>query len=846
MRKSQLAFGLLALTALALVAWFVRSREAAQPAEPNSVATSPAVAPSDAPEIVGGLASELAPSETREAVSEPAPAAAPAREPHCVLRGRVVDEHDAPLAGVAIELYSYKRWSAEHEGPPLARDARLRGWNLATDESGEFVVTAPVPDAAGIQALELVPDPFHDKFSLRFGRDGRAALAEGVTDLGTLRLATTGALEGHVRDARGQPLAKASVRVATARETTVGRETTTDEAGHFLLGHVQPGTWGVACKLEGYLSLFQQPFEVAPTSTTAGLVLTLRDSPTISGRVVDTAGVPQAGLRVGGWPESSGSGTGATTDVDGNFTLFLPQDEPYRLEVKLDTIDSSGIGDEQTHYAPGTRGLTLVVPESIEVAVAVVAAETGAPVEAFGFRIERGEIPGVPAALSGRRSVSKPQPTPQPGGTLRVRVRPGDDSYLVVATGYDDATGKFGAELASAPELQIRLVRGKALRGRAVRAGQPLEAVVVTLQPGIMILRGEGTEPTFSPDRNRRPQSVRTDAQGRFELLVTESDRTVRVSLVGPDGASASQVVSTKNKESLDLGDIELLAAGSIVGTLAMPQGRSPSGVLVYLNSNVDGSRATADGEGQFRFESVMPGKHQLFVGELPGRVTKGGPFPIEVRAGEVASTTLDLRELGTCDVELFVRFSNGPAEGWRVALFPTQGGRRSHDFGFVDASSRVASWAPAWGATRIQLRSPKGQVWTHPTEVLQLELDAHVRADVTFDVASLSIELPSGFRLPESARVSLDFVTADGGQLVLHLQSDGSGDDLRLEGSRLRCPRVLAGELELALRILDPGRVPEPIEVSPGRFSMRAEPVLERRAVLRLPSGQETHWRLE
>lgn len=846
MRRILFAVVVLALTAWMIVPWFARPDVPSLPAELQSDAQEPAASLSGTRAIVCEFTGWASPSETREAVSEPAPAAAPASEPRCVVRGRVVDEHDAPLAGVAIELYSYKRWSAALEGPPLARDARLRGWNLSTDESGEFVVTAPVPDADGIQALELVPDPFHDKFSLRFGRDGRAALAEGVTDLGTLRLATTGALEGHVRDARGQPLAKATVRVATARETTVGRETTTDENGHFLLGHVQPGTWGVACKLEGHLSLFQQPFEVAPTSTTAGLVLTLRDSPTIAGRVVDTAGVPQAGLRVWGWPESSGSGTGATTDAAGNFTLLLPQDEPYRLEVQLDMIDAFGIGDERTHHAPGTRGLTLVVPETIEVAVAVVDAETGAPVEAFGFRIERGEIPGGPAALSGRRSVSRPQPIPQPGGTLRVRVRPGDDSYLVVGTGYDDATGKFGAELASAPQLQVRLVRGKALRGRAVRAGQPLEAVVVTLQPGTMILRGESTEPTFSPDRNRRPQSVRTDAQGRFELLVAGSDRTVRVSLVGPDGASASQVVSTKKEESLDLGDIELLAAGSIVGTLAMPHGRSPSGVPVYLNSNVDGSRATSDGEGRFRFESVAPGNHQLFVAELPGRVTQGGPFPIEVRAGKVASATLDLRELGTCDVELFARFSDGPAEGWRVALFPIQGGQRPHDFGFVDASSRVASWAPAWGATRIQLRSPKGQVWTHPTEVLQLELDAHVRADLTFEVASLSIELPSGFRLPESARVSLDFATADGAQQVLHLQSDGTGDDLRLEGGRLRCPRALAGELELALRILDPSRVPEPVEDSPGQFSIRAEPVLERRTLLRLPSGQETTWRIE
>lgn len=846
MRKIGLGLALLLALLAGLTLWFTRQDSSSAAAEPAvDSASGSASADSSPAEPPPGTAQ--IPQAERVAIAEQ-PAAAPATaDGTCIVRGRAVDENDAPLEGVKVRLSAWPRWSVEHEGPPMAHDARLHGWELATNALGEFRFAVPPADPEGIQALELRPVPFHDLHTVRFGRDGLAALQAGETDLGTIRLSTTGALSGVVRDTHGNPLAKARVRVASSRGTTVGREAETDADGRFVIGHVKPGTWGVNCALDRYVSQFRQPFEVALASTTGDVDFVLVDSPTLSGRVVDVAGVPQEGLRVWGWPQSSGSGTGATTGPAGEFTLFLPQDEPYRLEVKLDATDVVGVGDPTTHYPPGARDVELVVPTTTEIAVTVVDAQSGALVDRFSLRVERGEAEGDPPGSSRRGTTSAPQPRPRESDELRVRVRPGIDSYWLVATGYDDLHGEFGAELARTRQLRIELGPGKALRGRAVNAGTPVADVLVTLQPGQLLRLGAGPEPEFSADTYRQPRVARSGADGRFEFRGVAAGTAVSLSLAAADGARAERVVSTASEGDIELGDFELLAPGSIVGTVLTPPARSPVGLVVRLDERSGNRSATVAADGHFRFESVAPGTHQLEVEGQPGRITASGEFPVEVRAGEVTTTELDLRSNGTCNVDLGVRFSDGTAEGGRVSLLATNEALRDHDLGFLGANSRVVSWAPAVGEVRVVVRAADGSSWRHPTARLELVHDRDLVADVLFEVASLSIGLPEGFVMPTRPTIELAFLLPDSERdWAARLSAEELGGAFTLQGDRLAVARVPAGALIASLSIVDRDQKPKRVELAPGRFRVRMEPALEQKASLELVPGRETHWRLE
>jgi protocatechuate 3,4-dioxygenase beta subunit len=798
-------------------------------AEPDRVAADPERAG-----VEGALAA-LASAEAAEqtAVQEGGP--------FCSVFGVVADEAGAPLAKVAVRLSAYLRWSTEVEGPALQQDGRMRGWELETDENGRFRFDAPVPDTTG-QALTITPDPYHDSLVVRFGRDGRPALQEGELDLGTLRLASTGAIAGYVRDASGMALENARARLADSRSSSFERETTSASNGRYVIGHIKPGSFGVNCEHEGHLSEFRSPFEVAAGRTTEGVDFALRTAPTLKGRVVDVDGVALEGLRVWGWPQSNGAGAGATTDSDGRFTIHLPQDEPYNLEVKLDKSDAFGIGNLDKHYAPNTHDIELVVPRSVLVTVAVVDAANGAPVESFGLRVERGADANA-SGLTRRSSASAPQVIARPGGEMKVRVRPEIDEYWIVATGFQEAFGKFEPELVETGRLEIRLRRGESILGRAMSKGAPCANVSATLEAGTFVKPRGGGDAAFTPDSYRTPQSLRTGADGRFRFEGVSLGRAHRLSLRAASGESfvLAPLPSKKGARELDLGDLELQAPAAIAGRVLVPANRSLAGLVVRLDGFRSGVQQTTDTEGAFRFDGVAPGRHQLFVDSAPGRTTSAGPFAVELAPGAVESMELDLRDKGTCQVALTVRFPDGPATGFHVELEPDAPNSRAHTLGRIDETGRVSSWAPAIGRARIAVRSPNGTSFRHPTAALDLTLDARIEETLEFELASLALVLPDSLALPSNASVSLK-LSAIGGENAFwesvdpRALADGEGT---FDGRRLFLARVPTGAFELSVQIYDRDAPPVKQQTSPNSWTSRSVPVFEQSTSVTLTVGR-------
>jgi protocatechuate 3,4-dioxygenase beta subunit len=237
----------------------------------------------------------------RAAIVEPADLAA-GRVPELVLQpaaaivGRVVDSEGAPLAGVRLEALA--EGGREPQAGGLADGAASHAWS---DADGRFELFRLRPALA---------------YRVAARRPGFAALVlPGVTppprsaptDLGTLVLHPGARLEGRVSDLRGRPLEGAEVRIREASgrpgrgEADRLRERPPDAVtgpdGRFALRDLRPGRpLHLLTSRSGYLPAWTPAVE-APAPEPLAVVL--EDASRLAGTLVDEAGAPVAGARVG-------------------------------------------------------------------------------------------------------------------------------------------------------------------------------------------------------------------------------------------------------------------------------------------------------------------------------------------------------------------------------------------------------------------------------------------------------------------------------------------------------------------------------------------------------------------
>src|SRR5262245_16374156 len=189
----------------------------------------PEKSPADAAQALAAVEPQST-GDARSEVSAPPPPVANSR---CTIFGRAVDESGKAVAGASVTLSGYPRWTESESVPRLEGTPVRHGYELRTDEDGRFRVETPVPTAETI-SFTLTPDDFHDLVRLRYGgkrTDDLAALHAGDNDLGTFKLATTGAVSGTVRDRHGAPIAGARVRIGSEPGLTEERDTKSDAVG---------------------------------------------------------------------------------------------------------------------------------------------------------------------------------------------------------------------------------------------------------------------------------------------------------------------------------------------------------------------------------------------------------------------------------------------------------------------------------------------------------------------------------------------------------------------------------------------------------------------------------------
>ncbi|MEO6710577.1 MAG: carboxypeptidase-like regulatory domain-containing protein, partial [Planctomycetota bacterium] len=764
-----------------------------------------------------------------------ASSAEPAPRETLTLYGRTLDDRDKPLPGVKVRIQGYKIWTEGVEVPRLPGKYDMRGFELETDAEGRFRFEVPKPTVSPVD-FTIEPDPFHDSVRLTFGgdrTDARPPITLVSADLGDFRLATTGAIRGRITDAAGSGLENAELHVGKEAGYTIGRTGTSDATGAYLIAHVPPGTHGVAVKRDGNLQQFQKPVEVQAGQFTDGVDFALAPAPSLRGVVVDETGAPIEAARLEGWPMGPGSASVTKSLADGSFTLFLQQNEPSSLEASkvgfepFQTRIDGLFRNRSTFIEPGTSDLRVEMRHALSWELSVVDAATSKPIERFGFQVLVNNSLHSPSfVMSGR---TPPRLEQHPDGVASVEMRPGIDFLVVSATGFEDA--EIDLEPGPPPNgrISVRMTASPAVIGRLMLDSKPASSIRISLEGGDTLPGMEPKPIYFTPPSGAKTQKLAprpTFAFRRTSRLFTVSDSEGRFRFEGvargtyllgvtESGTSAIDHEPLVVKDSLlDLGDVALHPGAVLGGRVIVPTGRSVAGLVIDLDDNRAGAKATTDSNGRFRFAGLPAGVHKLILEEVAGSIVDPPALEVELAAGEQREVLYDVSRSGACQVTLTILVDSQPAANVDVELstvalveppsdlWRRDGADRLSEFvrlGRTDANGRVNAAVPARGAARVHVRFGDGLVIEHPSVELPLELDARIETLVAFEFGRLIVVLPDRVELPQRGRVSVTLL--EGAErrkaMVLHANVNEKSPS-----KTFAFERVLTGKHELEVTL--------------------------------------------
>ena len=471
-------------------------------------------------------------------------------DPAFGIRGRVVDERGAAIAGATVTDSSEYRGSA-----PTGSDGAFELVGVTPDE---YYLVGRSADAAAVANTRVrVVD--------RDVTGVVVTMAHGATLSG--RVEPAGAATLHLIQLdrvapAGQPGVLASFVSGTA-----------DDTGAFSIPHVLPGAFRVEAEgadgARGALEVH------VGSADRGGLVISLDAHATIRGRVVDTAGAPVAGRLVFAdhlrWD--------TTTGPNGAFVFAGLDAGTYDLTALVDGFEGSSSQATVVLAAGGEGSADLVVP-----------ARDGA----IHGRVVDGDDRPVPGALvhatdQSLRDLSQ-WLVADDAGAFELRDLVHHMSVKLVASDPNGSTRVTGNAMPGAT-VTLRLARACALRGRVLlRTGEPAASYS---------LHCSGPE-----YRSAR----RSSGDGTFELANLEPGAYTCTAESG--GQYARAAASVAGPTTLDL---QLAPAGSLTGTLVDATGAPVPDRFVVLRGE-GFSDSVSDHAGRFALDNIPYGTSELRI----------------------------------------------------------------------------------------------------------------------------------------------------------------------------------------------------------------------------------------
>lgn len=703
-----------------------------------------------------------------------------AATPMARLRGVVVDSSQSPVEGFELQLFSIDgTWRQGLELPVIeAGRWPRRGFKTLTDTAGAFAFEVPVPtsDWTAIHGDSVLMLGITGRNFGPAGGRNEPRLVEGDNDLGTLVVALAGALTGMVTDSSGQPVEGADVRLESSHPGGYGVTAQTGADGRYVIGHLPAGPARLRAIARGTLGLeLDAPQDVRLRETLPGPDFVLERAPTISGIVVDTTGAPVEGVYIQGWPVGSGSGGGARSGTDGRFTMDLPQDEPYSLQVDRDPRFRrwGGHSVAAATFEPGETNARIELERVERMTLIVIDGDSGEPVERLalfagevgGYQLEsileRGDFPGGRVELYAA-----------PGPRQRVYVRSPTHVPFEAELAYDEGEER---------QQTIRLVPGASLSGRALFDGEPLSAVMVTVVPERLPKEaGAAVDPDDwwgdswkhdVPDAARHPRSISTNADGRFGVHDL-APGTYRVELVSARTTPhALEMLTVPARGAQDLGDIALIGGATLRCTLLLAEGRSPVG-LTYVGGMHDtfGLEITR-ADGRFELSGLSAGEHAIEIRADGQRLLEPVVRKFTVAEGEMRDVTIDLRGDLPSLVRVAVESAGKALAGVTVQLVELDDAdavsrnARPRPLGTTDSSGIASGNAPS--GRRVRAVALNDEFVLGHTEPFVLLSGEHPTVALMATVGTLALEFPADLELPELGTLMLRLRPLEGSPVL-------------------------------------------------------------------------------
>ncbi|HEU0037180.1 MAG TPA: carboxypeptidase-like regulatory domain-containing protein [Kofleriaceae bacterium] len=542
-----------------------------------------------------------------------------------VIRGKVVDDANAPVAGAHVRTFG--------------RRTRVEA---TSDAQGNFVLE-------GLQAGQYAV--FASGELVLPGAPTAVELATKDIDGVIVHVQRGFKIKGHV-----EPRQRAEIEIDLARRgeqlmPAMLAPTATNDQGEFELGPVVAGDATLTARCA---SGDQGAAEVKLAPGMPEVVLHVTPGGSIAGRILDGQGKAVAGASVMASRTDADerttivngmvtSGVQAVAGLDGKYEIkglsagtyrlaALDRGRPLRMRSKPPSVKLAA--------AEKKTGIDLAVDRANGVIRGVVTGPDGKPLADAWVSVQQ----DLESLVQGVAGHAGPDDDDDDGGPPRSRTvmvqatdagGEGDGGGVgALAPVLTDAQGKFEITgLAHATYDVVAEAQAGQLRGRANHVTPDATLTIQAL--GLTTLSGtargaKGPAALFTVELDGPTRAVRTFTDGTFSLgRVDPGSYTLRVS--SSDGNAETKVTVAPNKPTTV--DVVLVANAVVVGAIVDPSGKPAAGVPVTviadtgdgrMQISLEGPPPTSGPDGKFRIEHAA-GPVMVVVMTPPRPVTKRG-----------------------------------------------------------------------------------------------------------------------------------------------------------------------------------------------------------------------------
>jgi hypothetical protein len=485
-------------------------------------------------------------------------------------------------------------------------------------------------------------------------------------------------VEGRVTDLSGQPLAKATVRMAmaTAPEGLLVPPvyvSASDGSGNFVFDDLDADRYQLTVERAGYVRYEPGAIvDLSPSRTRAGIVVKMTPEALISGRILDEDGdpFPNAAVLLCRWNiaerrrQQQCNGV-ASAGPDGSFVIGnLPAGRYYLAGQDLKHVSSVSQRELPGRKGPEESYVTTYYPGVDDLSGAVALDLTaGAQIRGMDFRLRRSRVFRIAGKVL------------QPRGTLAtISLLSKDQDGASARNSVQAATGVFEFNRLLPGAYIVLASAGNAFGRQVVTiSGRSVEDVVIQLARGPDVdvrFRTEGSRPariTFSSaERNNYRPTSRQLPDGTLQFVGMQPG----IYRIGVELTDAGTYVKSMRfgdqdvtRKPLDLtsgagGILEVVLASHA----AEMNGATTPGFAVTLWDDPDYIRtATADANGAFRFTNLPPGDYRVAAWEnidpgfsdLPEFLAKFESRATLLKLSENAHENADAVVIGHADIEV-------------------------------------------------------------------------------------------------------------------------------------------------------------------------------------------------